>query len=227
MKVLVFNGSPKKVSDTFRMTSAFLKGMRRTDYQDIKVLNVIDMDISPCRGCFGCWARDDGHCVIDDDMNGILDRYRQSDLVIWSFPLYVYSMPSHLKAVLDRTIPLSRMTMVNSDRGSVRHESLTGLSHIRNLVICGCGFPDWKGNFDALRLMCRNSFRNLDMICVPEAPMMNVPEAAVVVDPLLERFERAGEEYASSLTLSDETVAGLEAPMIPAEVYMGIVNGGG
>ena len=29
MKVLVLNGSPKKKSDTFRLTEAFLKGMNR------------------------------------------------------------------------------------------------------------------------------------------------------------------------------------------------------
>ena len=29
MKILVLNGSPKKKSDTFRLTDAFLKGMNR------------------------------------------------------------------------------------------------------------------------------------------------------------------------------------------------------
>ena len=63
------------------------------------------------------------------------------------------------------------------------------------------------------------------MVCVPEAPLMNVPKAAVVADPLLERFEKAGEEYALSLTLSAETVRELETPMIPKEEYIRNVNG--
>ena len=55
--------------------------------------------------------------------------------------------------------------------------------------------------------------------------MLNVPLAAPLAEPLLARFKRAGEEFASSFTLSSETIAGLEAPMIPKETYINIVNG--
>ena len=224
MKVLVLNGSPKQKSDTFRMTEAFLKGLNRTGEHEIRVIRVIEKKIAPCRGCFGCWQRTDGHCVIEDDQNGILDLYRRADLIIWSFPLYCYGMPSHLKAVLDRTIPLVKMNMEQQPDGTVRHEALADFSKIRTLVICGCGFPAWEGNFDGLKMMCRICFGGPDMVCVPETPMLNVPEAAAVAEPLLRRFEQAGEEYAARMKLSPETVAALETPMIPAETYIRIVN---
>ncbi len=225
MKILVLNGSPKKKSDTFRLAEAFLKGMNRKEQHEVHVVNVIEKKIAPCRGCFGCWQRGDGHCVIPDDQNGILDLYRAADVIIWSFPLYCYAMPSHLKAVLDRTIPLVRMNMVQEQDGAVRHEALADFSRIHKLVICGCGFPDWDGNFDGLRAMCRVCFGEPDMVCVPEAPLLNIPEAAPVADPLLRRFEEAGAEYAASLALSPATVAALETPMIPKEEYIRHVNG--
>ncbi len=225
MKILVLNGSPKKKSDTFRLTESFLRGLNKNAEHEVHVIDVIDKDIAPCRGCFGCWQNMDGHCVIDDDQNGILDLYRTSDIIIWSFPLYCYGMPSHLKAVLDRTIPLIKMKMVQEEDGTVRHEALADFSKIHTVVICGCGFPDWDGNFESLRLQCRQCFRDPVTVFVPEAPMLNVPQAAPLADPLLARFRKAGEEYASSLTLSSETVAGLEAPMIPKEAYINIVNG--
>ena len=225
MRVLVLNGSPKKRSDTFRMTERFLQGLNPAGEHAITVVNVIEKQIAPCRGCFGCWQQMEGHCLIDDDQNGILDLYRTSDLVIWSFPLYCYGMPSHLKAVLDRTIPLVKMKMVQQDDGRVQHEALADFSKIHTLVISGCGFPDWEGNFDALRMQCKQCFGNLTMVCVPETPMLNVPQAAVVADPLLRRFEQAGAEYAQSLTLSPETIQELETPMIPKEMYIRIVNG--
>ena len=225
MRVLVLNGSPKKRSDTFRMTERFLQGLNPAGEHEVTVVNVIEKQIAPCRGCFGCWQQMEGHCLIDDDQNGILDLYRTSDLVIWSFPLYCYGMPSHLKAVLDRTIPLIKMKMVQLDDGRVQHEALADFSKIHTLVISGCGFPDWEGNFDALRMQCKQCFGNLTMVCVPETPMLNVPQAAVVADPLLSRFEQAGAEYAQNLSLSPETIAGLETPMIPKEMYIRIVNG--
>ena len=225
MKVLVLNGSPKVKSDTFRLTSAFLKGLNRSGEHEINIVHVREKNIAPCRGCFGCWQQMDGHCVIQDDQNGILDLYRASDVIIWSFPLYCYAMPSQLKAVLDRTIPLVKMQMVQEPDGTVRHVPLVDFSKIHTLVICGCGFPDWDGNFDGLRAMCRVCFAGPDMVCVPETPLLNVPAAAVVADPLLEKFEKAGEEYAAALTLSAETVAALETPMISKEDYLRNVNG--
>ena len=226
MKVLVLNGSPKEKSDTFRMTDAFLKGFNREGKHEVTVIDVIDKKIAPCKGCFGCWQQLEGHCLIQDDQNGILDLYRDADVILWSFPLYCYGMPSHLKALLDRTIPLVQMKMVQEPDGTVRHVPLADFSRIHTLVITGCGFPDWEGNFDALKIQCRNCFGNLTMVCVPETPMLNVPHAAVVADPLLERFVKAGEEYEASLILSQATVAELEHPMIPAEEYIRIVNGG-
>ena len=226
MNILVLNGSPKKKSDTFRLTEAFLNGLNADGRHTVNIVNVIDRQIAPCRGCFGCWERGNGHCVIEDDQNGILDLYRNADVIIWSFPLYCYGMPSHLKAVLDRTIPLVRMKMIQEADGTVRHEALADFSRTHTLVICGCGFPHWEGNFDGLKQMCKTCFCNPDMICVPETPLLNVPEAAVVADPLLTRFRKAGEEYGAALSLSGETIAALEKPMIPAEEYIRHVNGG-
>ena len=225
MKVLVLNGSPKKKSDTFRLTQAFLEGFDRQGGNEIHIVNVIEKKIAPCRGCFSCWQKADGHCVIDDDQNAILDLYSTSDVIIWSFPLYCYAMPSHIKAMLDRTLPLTTMRMTQTGNGTVRHETITDFSKIHTLIISGCGFPDWEGNFDGLRIMCRNCFINPTMVCVPETPLLNIPQAAPLADPLLERFRKAGEEYRDALTLSQRTIAELERPMIPKEAYIRGVNG--
>ena len=42
MKVLVLNGSPKKKSDTFRMTEAFLRGLKREQEHEVRIVNVIE-----------------------------------------------------------------------------------------------------------------------------------------------------------------------------------------
>ena len=117
------------------------------------------------------------------------------------------------------------MKMVERADGSVQHEALADFSKIHTLIICGCGFPDWNGNFDALRIMCKNCFGNPQMIFAPETPLLNVPQAAVVADPLLAKFEKAGEEYEKSFALSTETVTSLETPMIPKEQYLQMDRG--
>ena len=223
-KVLVLNGSPKTVSDTMVLTHSFLKGMNESGDFEIDIIDVIKKNIIPCLGCFKCWENGDGKCIQKDDQNEILEKYTVADIVIYSFPLYCYAMPSHLKAVLDRTIPLIQQKMVEVD-GMVRHVPLVDFSKMKTIVISGCGFPDWDGNFDGLRIMCKNSFINPTMIFVPETPMMNVAEAKVVAEPLKEKFIQAGKEFAKNHNLSEDTIRLLETPMIPKEAYLAAING--
>lgn len=223
MNVLVLNGSPKIHSDTMRLTRSFLDGLTAAAPCDVTVIDVIRKNIPPCMGCFACWKNGDGKCVQQDDQNEILAAYLRSDVIIWSFPLYCCSMPSHLKAVLDRTIPLIQLRMKEVD-GRIQHEQLFDLSKKRIIVICGSGFPDWEGNFEGLRLQCRNCFGPADLIFVPETPLMNIPEAEPLTRPLLERFRAAGHEYARSKSLSPETIRALQTPMMPKEDYLQGVN---
>ena len=97
MKILVFNGSPKKErSDTMHITRAFLGGMNEAAPQEVQSINVADMHIEFCRGCFAC-KYNGGRCAIDDDMREILEQMLASDLLLFSFPLYCYGMPAMLK----------------------------------------------------------------------------------------------------------------------------------
>ena len=223
MNILVLNGSPKVKSDTMRLTRSFLSGITDEIPCEINVVDVIQKRVLPCLGCFGCWANEDGKCVQQDDQNDILAAYVKADVILWSFPLYCYGMPSHLKAVLDRTIPLLKLRMTETD-GRVQHETLVDLSKKRNLVICGAGFPDWDGNFESLRLQMQHCFSGPTLVFVPETPLLNIPEAAPVANPLLARFRLAGQEYARHRSLSSETIQELETPMLPKAAYLRGVN---
>ena len=79
MNVLVLNGSPKAKSDTMRMTRSFLEGLTAHIHADVTIVDVIKKNIRPCIGCFGCWARGEGKCVIEDDQNEILAAYQKAD----------------------------------------------------------------------------------------------------------------------------------------------------
>ena len=72
MKVLVLNGSPKAVSDTMRLTTAFVSGIQKETQCDTEIIDVIKKNVRPCMGCFGCWAKGEGRCVQNDDQNEIL-----------------------------------------------------------------------------------------------------------------------------------------------------------
>ena len=226
MRILVFNGSPKRdKSDTMHITRAFLEGMQEAAPQEIHRIDVIDRHIEYCRGCFAC-KRNGGTCQHQDDMRGILEEILASDLLLFSFPLYSYGMPAPLKNLIDRTMPLSSMAMKKvGDR--YEHVGQADFSHLRYLMICGCGFPNSKSNFEPAVAQFRLLFPNHHtIVTVPESPMFNAPEAAVVTVPRLALIRQAGRAYAESGAIDAGLLAEIGSPMIPEEAYAQIVNGG-
>ena len=201
MKILVLNGSPKRdKSDTMHITRAFLEGMKQAGRQDVHIIDVVDRHIEYCTGCFAC-ERNGGTCIHDDDM------------------------PAPLKALLDRTMPLSSMAMQKAgDR--YEHVGQADFSHLRYLMICGCGFPNSRHNFEPAVMQFRLCFPcDHTIITVPESPMFNAPEADVVTKPRLELIRKAGEQYARTGKIEVSLLEEIGSPMIPEEQYAAIVNG--
>ena len=225
MKILVLNGSPKREkSDTLRITDAFLKGMNEAAAQDTHIIHVIDRHIEYCTGCFAC-MRNGGSCVHDDDMRNILEEILDSDLLILSFPLYCYGMPAPLKALIDRTLPLSSMAMQKVGE-RYEHVGQADFSRLKYLMICGCGFPNSQHNFEPAVAQFGLLFpNNRTVITVPESPMFNAPEAEIVTVPRLALVRQAGRQYAETGEISGDLLAQISTPMIPEEQYAQIVNG--
>ena len=226
MKILVLNGSPKRDrSDTLQITRAFLDGMNEASPQETRVIHVIDRHIEYCAGCFAC-MRNGGTCIHDDDMRAILNEILASDLLLLSFPLYCYGMPAPLKALMDRTLPLSSMSMKKvGDR--YEHVGQADFSRLRYLMICGCGFPNSRHNFEPAVAQFRLMFPgDHAILTVPESPMFNAPEAAVVTVPRLALVRQAGRQYAETGSIDGALLTEIGSPMIPEAQYAAIVNSG-
>ena len=224
MKVLVLNGSPKREkSDTMNITRAFLDGMGEIQEHVIHIENVIDKHIEYCSGCFTC-MRNKGTCVYDDDMAGILREITESDLLVFNFPLYAYGMPAPMKAVIDRLLPLTSMEMREVE-GSYRHVGRSDFSNLKFVMICGCGFPNSRNNFEPVVDQFKKLFpRNHTIITIPESPMFSAPEAAPVTVPRLQLVKTAGKIYAENFCIPEDLLAEIKSPMIPEEQYARIVN---
>ena len=159
-------------------------------------------------------------------MKVILEKILESDLLVFSYPLYCYGMPAPLKAILDRVLPLSRMTMEKVGE-RYEHVGQADVSHLKYLMICGCGFPNSRHNFEAAVAQFKLMFpENHTIITIPESPMFNAPSADVVTKPRLELVRRAGLQYAKSGEIDASLLTQIQGPMIPEEVYARIVNSG-
>ncbi len=224
MKITVFNGSPKREnSDTMHITRAFLNGMCAQETHEISFIHVIDSYIEYCTGCFTC-MHNGGTCIHNDDMREILEQILNSELLIFSYPLYCYGMPAPLKALMDRTLPLSSMAMQKVGE-RYEHVGQADYSHLRYVMICGCGFPNSEHNFEPAVTQFKLMFPgDSTIITVPESPMFSAPEADIVTKPRLALVEQAGKQYARLGDIPADMLREIGSPMIPMEQYTAIVN---
>ncbi len=67
-KILVINGSPRRKNGlTYFYLQYLIKGIEQTGVE-VEVIDIYDkkFNIEPCRGCFTCWTKTKGKCVIED-----------------------------------------------------------------------------------------------------------------------------------------------------------------
>jgi len=70
------------------------------------VLRLRDLDVAPCRGCFACWVKTPGLCIIDDIGREIAERVVRSEILVFVTPVTFGGYSSELKKGVDRLIPL-------------------------------------------------------------------------------------------------------------------------
>ncbi|GHU27128.1 hypothetical protein FACS1894164_19050 [Spirochaetia bacterium] len=223
MNILVLNGSPKgENSNTFKMTQAFIDGVTATQNLSIDTITVSQKNIEPCRGCFCCWEKTPGKCIIADDMGGILDKYIQADLVIWSFPLYYYSVPGILKNLIDRLLPLSMPFMRErpDGLGSGSHPPRYDLTGKRYVILSTCGFYSAEGNYDGVRNLFDHIYgkNNYTSIFCGQGELFRVPELRQQTDEYLKLVTQAGSEFIQ-VGIKEETETALQDLLFPKETF--------
>lgn len=217
MRVLVLNGSPKgEHSNTMRLTRAFLNGAQWTDAE---VIDAAKANVKGCLGCFACWSKTPGKCVINDAMDEVLAKIIAADVIVWSFPLYYFSVPGELKNLIDRQLPLN-LPFMAAGAQSGGHPPRYDLAHQKHLVISTCGFWTPKGNYQSVTAMfdhiCGKD--NYTSILCGQGELFRVPELKGRTDAYLEVVRRAGAEYAAG-KIHAQTQAELAEPLYPRGVF--------
>lgn len=228
MKILLINGSPKgAASNSLRLAHSFVEGIREhaSEWEravEVEELNLNTLRIAPCKGCFACWKQTPGSCCMKDDMQTVIDGLLSANLVIWSFPLYYYSVPGPLKNLIDRQLPMSLPFMCeNRDgNGSGSHPSRYDRSMVRHVLISTCGFYSAEGNYDSVTRMFDHVLgqRKYTSIFCGQGELFRVKELSARTDAYLDTVRQAGKEYASG-HIREETETKLKALLYPREVF--------
>ena len=98
-KVIGINGSPRKNGNTELLIIRLLDLLK--DSFEIEKIFLKDYNISSCEECYYCMDHDE--CSIKDDMQILYSKLKESQVIIFSSPIFMGGITSRLRAFMERT----------------------------------------------------------------------------------------------------------------------------
>lgn len=101
MKVVAFNGSPRKDGNTFLLINKVFDVLKKEGIET-ELVQVGGHLIHGCTACYQCVAKKNGRCVQDDMVNGWIRKMQEADGIILASPTYFADITPEIKALIDR-----------------------------------------------------------------------------------------------------------------------------
>ena len=103
-KIVVITGSPRKDGNSFAMTDAFIRAAQAKGHT-VTRFDAAMMNVGGCHACETCYKTGKA-CSFDDDFNQIAPAVLEADTIVFTTPVYWYSIPAQIKGVIDKMYSL-------------------------------------------------------------------------------------------------------------------------
>ena len=106
MKVIAFNGSPRKTWNTATLLNKALEGAA-SQGAETELIHLYDLNYTGCSSCFACklkGGKSYGKCAVNDELTSILVHLEEADAIILGSPNYIGTPTAMMKAFLERLI---------------------------------------------------------------------------------------------------------------------------
>ncbi|MDT9335041.1 flavodoxin family protein [Clostridium perfringens] len=140
-----------------------------------KYIDLSKLRISNCIGCFGCWTKTPGKCVIRDDAVKVYPVIAKSDKVIYVSKVKYGSYDTVMKTMLERAIPIQQafIRLLNGEAHHVQRNVA-----MKDAIIIAYGNIEDEEKEIFKRLVERNShnmnFKSFNVIFVDEENLEEV-----------------------------------------------------
>jgi len=120
MKSLILNAAgsdPSPVNRMVQRLSDILEYQLGQDHCQTETISLWERNIRHCLGCFSCWVKTPGRCIVEDDGRDIAAKAVRSDILAAVTPVVFGGYGYELKKALDRMIPtiLPLFTLVQNE----------------------------------------------------------------------------------------------------------------
>ena len=215
MKVLALNGSPHMdEGNTALILNPFLEGMKEAG-ADVEVFYTRRMSIGPCNGDMSCWFANPGTCGQKDDMQMLLPKLKDADVIVWASPVYYAGVTGPLKNLMDRQLPLHMQGELGSKKRKI-------------VLVSTCGA--WElSMFDPLLIQMKTLYNRPDgssdfagALLRPMAEgmreMVKAGETALV-EGIFRAAREAGRQLINEGKISEELQKEVSRELMPRDAY--------
>ncbi|SEP22298.1 flavodoxin family protein [Propionispora vibrioides] len=211
MKVVAFNGSPKKEGNTYTALRLVAQELEKANI-DLEIVHVGNSTIHGCIACNGCARNLNEKCVIaTDSVNEWIQKMKQADGIILGSPVYFSGIAGTMKSFLDRAF---YVTSVNG--GMLRHKVGASVVAVRR----SGGLPTYQQ---------LNNFINYAEMLVPTSNYWNVIHGTVPGEANQDEEGKQimrilGKNMAWLLKLVESGKANFPEPAIEEKVFMNFIH---
>ena len=136
--VLILSGSPRKDGNSDILCNEFMRGAAESG-NEVEKIRVAEKKIGFCTGCYAC--RNTGVCAIKDDMDEVMQKLIDADVIVLASPVYFNSIDAQLKALIDRTV--CRWTEVkDKEFYYIMTAADSGIESMETTLACFRGYAD-------------------------------------------------------------------------------------
>ena len=215
MKVLAINGSPHTgEGNTAMILNPFLEGMKEAG-ADVDLFYTRKLKIGPCNGDMSCWFVNPGTCGQKDDMQMLLPKFKEADVIVWASPVYYAGVTGPLKNLMDRQLPLHMQGELGSKKQKI-------------VLVSTCGA--WElSMFDPLLLQMRALYSrpegSSDFAGALLRPMAEGMKEMIkagetgLVEGVFRAAKEAGLQLAKEGKITEETQKEVSRELMPRDAY--------
>jgi multimeric flavodoxin WrbA len=113
MKVIAFNGSPRKKWNTATLLEKALEGAS-SQGAETELIHLYYLNYKGCISCFACKTRDGksyGRCAVMDELTPVLEMAGAADGIIFGSPIYFGTATGQIRSFMERLLfPYSTYT---------------------------------------------------------------------------------------------------------------------
>ena len=106
MKVVAFNGSPRKHWNTAMLLEKALEGAKSQGAKT-KLIHLYDLNYKGCISCFACKTKGGksyGKCIVADDLKPVFEKIEDADALIFGSPIYLGNVTGEMHSFLERLV---------------------------------------------------------------------------------------------------------------------------